>query len=276
MTAILVNGNPDTQVSTTDRGFSYGDGVFETIRVRGGKPLLLQRHIGRMKQGLCCLKISFEQQLIDTLLSEISTFCDGVEEAFIKVIVSRGSGGRGYRYDTEMRPTRVVMRVDAPSYPATLFAQGVELFACETRLGSNRQLAGIKHLNRLEQVLARNEWQDQFVEGLVCDQQGFLVEGTMSNLFLIRGDSLVTPLLDQCGVAGVVRSVIIDAAVKHGIPFSEQRFNVDDLWQADGAFMTNSGFGVLPVNRFDGRVIPLSAITDTAGDWLEEARQCEQ
>lgn len=275
MIATLVNGYPDTQVATTDRGFSYGDGVFETIRVSGGKALLLQRHISRMKLGVIRLKIHLNQSFIDALLSEIYMLCDDVDEAFIKVIISRGSGGRGYRYGTELRPTRVVMRVEAPSYPSTLFIQGAELFACTTRLGSNPQLAGIKHLNRLEQVLARNEWQDEFVEGLVCDQHGYLVEGTMSNLFLVRGESLITPLLDRCGVAGVVRSVIIDAAAKHGVKLSEQRLNVDDLRQADGAFMTNSGFGVLPISRFDGRAIPLSALTATASGWLEEVRRCE-
>ncbi|MEH6650623.1 MAG: aminodeoxychorismate lyase [Motiliproteus sp.] len=276
MIMTLVNGQPEAQVSTTDRGFSYGDGVFETIRVSGGKALLLQRHLNRMKDGLFRININYKQHLIDSLLSEVSLLCDGVNEAFIKVVISRGSGGRGYRCSPELQPTRVVMRVDAPRYPATLYKQGAELFACSTRLGSNPQLAGIKHLNRIEQVLARNEWQDQYVEGLVCDQQGYLVEGTMSNLFLIRDDSLVTPLLDCCGVAGVVRSVIIDAAAKHGVTFAEQRLTVDDLLQADGAFMTNSGFGVLPVSGFDGRVIPLSAITATASHWLEETRRCEQ
>ncbi len=271
----LVNGQPGSQISLSDRGFSYGDGVFETVLVEAGKTLLLARHLGRMKRGLKCLGIDIDQAFTDCLAAEIEQLAQGGGRRFIKLIVTRGQGGRGYKAAQDLQPTRVVMSGPATDYPQQWYQQGSELFLCRTRLGLNPQLAGIKHLNRLEQVLARREWHDQYPEGLVCDINDQLIEGTMSNLFLISGKRLLTAKLDQCGVAGIVRSVIIDWAQKNNVEVLQQRLRLDDLLAADGAFLTNTGFGVLPISGCAGRSVPLSPITQTASQWLDEARGCE-
>ena len=275
MNNTLVNGQPCAQLSLYDRGLSYGDGVFETLRIEAEKPLLLQRHLDRLYQGLKRLGIPADQSLIDCLRSEIGQLCRGREQAILKLIVTRGAGGRGYRVAEPLSPNRLLMISAATEYPQHWYQQGCELYLCRTRLGLNPLLAGIKHLNRLEQVLARREWQDQYPEGLVCDIQNRLIEGTMSNLFLVRGPQLLTPLLDQCGVAGVVRSVIIDWAERNSVEVIEQALSVDDLFDAEGAFVTNTGFGVLPVRGCAGRAIPLSPMIESVKQWLVEARRCE-
>lgn len=278
----LVNGLPATQIDLSDRGFSYGDGVFETMLVADDKPLLLERHMKRLKSGLDRLFIDYNQSFIETILSEIELLIEqgkrhfsASERLFLKLVVSRGSGGRGYRAEADLQPTRALMLSTAAAPDATMYQQGCELFACQTRLGHNPQLAGIKHLNRLEQVLARNEWQDQYHEGLVCDLDGRLIEGTMSNLFLVKDQQLLTPRLDRCGVNGIVRSVVIDSAEQQGVTVIEQSLHPEDLLRADGAFITNTGFGVLPVKAYAGQAIPLSPVTAIAAQWLQEARQCE-
>ncbi len=275
MNNTLVNGQPCSQISLFDRGLSYGDGVFETLLIEAARPLLLQRHLERLGVGLQRLNISCTPAFMEAVCADIERLCQHQPRAFVKLIITRGAGGRGYRAAADLQPNRILIRAAAPAYPAPWYQHGCDLYRCRTRLGLNPLLAGIKHLNRLEQVLARNEWQEQFPEGLVCDINDRLIEGTMSNLFLIRGEQLLTPLLDQCGVAGVVRSVIIDAAQRHAVEVVQQRLCIEDLFQADGAFITNTGFGVLPVRSCDGQVIPLSSLTQSAGQWLAQARQCE-
>ncbi len=275
MTTSLVNGQLSSHIDLSDRGFSYGDGVFETILVVDGKALLLKRHTARLERGLDRLSIVVKQSFKDDLLGEIYDLASSQQYAFLKLVVTRGGGGRGYRASAELQPSRVIMVSPAPTPATEVYQQGCSLFACQTRLGLNPQLAGIKHMNRLEQVLARNEWQDQYTEGLVCDLNGNLIEGTMSNLFLICGQQLLTPKLDQCGVEGVVRSVIIDAARQQGVELLEQRLSPEDLLGADGAFISNTGFGVLAVGTFAGQPISSSPMTQHASQWLAEARRCE-
>ncbi|MFT6916177.1 MAG: 4-amino-4-deoxychorismate lyase [Motiliproteus sp.] len=275
MNDTLVNGQPGTQISLGDRGLSYGDGVFETLLLEAGKPLLLRRHLARLYAGLDRLAIPYDKTFIDSLGAEIGQLCQGRKRAFLKIIITRGAGGRGYRALADLVPNRILRISAAPDYPQHWYQQGCELYLCRTRLGLNPLLAGIKHLNRLEQVLARNEWQDQFPEGLVRDIDDRLIEGTMSNLFLIRGQQLLTPLLDRCGVAGIVRSVVIDWAQRNKIEVIEQVLRVEDLFHAEAVFLTNTGLGILPVRSCDGRAIAVSPRTESVSQWLIEARLCE-
>ncbi|WP_421862960.1 aminodeoxychorismate lyase [Motiliproteus sp.] len=269
-----MNGQPGVSVAVTDRGFSYGDGLFETLRFDAGRPLLLERHLQRLQHGLERLLIPADG-LLDLLRDELAMLCRPHPGGLLKILVTRGEGGRGYWGKVDRGPTRVVQRFASPDYPRQWFEQGVELFPCQTRLGLNPRLAGIKHLNRLEQILARSEWQDQYPEGVVCDLEGYVVEGTMSNLFMVKNGALYTPKLDRCGVAGVVRAVIIDSANKAGIDCHETRIRQDQLAQADALFMTNTGFGVLPVKRLGEQNYPSHPYTAMAREWLEEARRCE-
>jgi len=140
-----------------------------------------------------------------------------------------------------------------PDYPEEYRKLGVPVRWCETRLARQPRLAGIKHLNRLEQVLARAEWRDEFAEGLMCDTEGQVIEGTMSNLFLVQKGTLVTPDLSQSGVAGVMRAEVLEQADRLGIPHVLQPVSVGMVEQAEELFLTNSLIGIWPVARLEAQ-----------------------
>lgn len=239
-----VDGEPAEGLSVRDRGLAYGDGLFETIRVRSGRPRLYERHLQRLREG--CSRLHLACDLV-VLRAEILAFCAELGEGVAKLLVTRGEGERGYAVP-KGPPRRILIGSGAPSYPAANAEQGVRLFACSTRLAEQPQLAGLKHLNRLEQVLARAEWQDpDFAEGLMRDVSGRVIEGVFSNLFLVSDGRLVTPALQRCGVAGVMRAEIIDLARRSGIVVEIRDVSVDELLGADEVFLCNSLYGIWPV-----------------------------
>ncbi len=246
----LVNGvNADT-LPLTDRGLQYGDGLFETIAVRASRPCLWSEHLGRLALGAARLGIPLPNP--DLLLHECLTLAQGVDAAVLKVILTRGSGGRGYRPPTAPSPTRIVALYPPPGYPPDWTEAGVTVRWCQTALGESPSLAGIKHLNRLEQVLARMEWDDEGIaEGLMCDTRGRMIAGTMSNVFVYAGGRLQTPRLDTCGVAGTVRALVLRLATECGVTAVEADLIRADLEGADGVFLTNAVLGVAPVRRLD-------------------------
>ncbi|WP_018952435.1 aminodeoxychorismate lyase [Thioalkalivibrio sulfidiphilus] len=252
---ILVNGQAVDTLPVQDRGLAYGDGLFETLAVRDGKPLHWDRHMARMAEG--CARLGLPAPDAGLWLAEAHRVLAGGGFGTLKLILTRGVGPRGYRPPLKPEPTRVVMGVETSGFPAAWSEEGVEVWLCRTRLGRNPLLAGIKHLNRLEQVLGRSEWQDECQEGIMLDTEDHVVEGTMSNLFLIRDDqTLITPVLDQCGVAGITRARVLDAARALGVSCHEARLTVADLFKARGLFLTNTLIGLWPVRRLDGREIP--------------------
>ena len=245
-TATLVNGEPGEVIPVSDRGLLYGDGVFETIAIRHGRPQHWQRHMNRLQAGCTRLGIQpFENSL---LAAEADSMITGVDEGVLKLIVTRGSGGRGYRVAQTAASSRIMQLHPWPDYPAANAELGVKIRLCETRLGHNPGLAGIKHLNRLEQVLARQEWMDDGIrEGLLMDADGNLVEGTMSNLFIVSDGVLITPDLSCCGVAGIIRTIILEQAEQQGIDTRITKVSQQALLQADEVFLSNSLIGIWPV-----------------------------
>jgi 4-amino-4-deoxychorismate lyase len=130
------------------------------------------------------------------------------------------------------------------------------------RLGENPALAGIKHCNRLEQVLARREWSDPGIgEALMFSSSGALVSGTMSNVFLVHGSKLLTPSVDRCGVAGVMRATVLDLAAQLGIPAQERRLDETELAAAEELFLTNALIGIRPISELDGVSVPPGPVT---------------
>jgi len=248
----LIDGAPAATVPVTDRGLHYGDGLFETIAVVDGRPCLWDRHLARLRHG--CRRLAIPCPETDLLLDEALSLTGGLARAVLKVIVTRGDGGRGYRPPRPATPRRV-LRVSAwPDYPESWGSAGVRVRYCQTRLGHQPLLAGLKHLNRLEQVLARAEWDDPDVaEGLMLDPDGQLIEGTQTNLFAIAGGRLLTPPLDRCGVAGVVRGLVLDLARGLGLPVAEEPLDPARLERADGLFLTSSLAPLWPVRELAGR-----------------------
>lgn len=247
----------------SDRGLAYGDGIFETVLIGGRGPVLLDYHLDRLALGLQRLSISLPRATIECWLAA----WPGLQVAgVVKILVTAGSGGRGYSREGGCAPRCVFSHHPAPVYPARFHEQGIHLYPCQTRLGSNPALAGIKHLNRLEQVLARNEWRhlDAFQEGLVCDQDGAPVEGTMSNFFLVEGGTALTPPLDRCGVAGVMRRWLLEQLPQQGIPVRETPVTGDRFRLAGERFFCNSVFGVWPVAHFEQDRWPVGPVTRLA------------
>ncbi|MEE9140866.1 MAG: aminodeoxychorismate lyase [Alphaproteobacteria bacterium] len=271
---ILINGRPGDSVAVQDRGFQYGDGVFETIKVTDGSREFWGRHMARLGTG--CARLGLPPPDERALEREAAELSKGVARGVLKIIVTRGTGGRGYRPPELPEPTRVVSLHPWPDYPDEYWQKGVRVRLCEAWLSDQPLLAGIKHLNRLEQIVARQEWDDPDVaEGLMRDAQGFVVEGTMTNLFLVKGRILRTPEIDRCGVAGVMRAVILDLADRLSIPAVVGRVSVAEAAAADSLFLTNSVIGIWPVRAFEETTYAPSALTRRLVRALEQAAKTE-
>jgi 4-amino-4-deoxychorismate lyase len=248
MTCSLVDGLPSETVSVADRGLLYGDGLFETVAVRGGRLCLWSAHLARLRLGARRLGIPCPPS--DLLHEECLRVVDGTADCVVRLTLTRGNGGRGYRPPAAPVPTRLLSRHPWPEHPPTWAQEGVSVDLCHMTLGENPRLAGLKHLNRLEQVLARAEWGDpQRAEGLMRDGRGRVIAGTMSNLFLVAGRRLLTPRLDTCGIAGTVRGLALAMAPDFGLEAMEGDLSLADLEAADGLFLTNALIGIWPVSR---------------------------
>jgi len=245
---VLINGQPETNIAVTDRGLQYGDGLFETLAFRNGQLELLQAHLARLIKGCERLKLKFTE--VEKLKAELSLVCQQTsEDSVIKIILTRGSGGRGYKAPIDNEALRIVSCHPMPDYPDANHT-GIKVRLCDQRLGLNPSLAGIKHLNRLEQVLARSEWDDASIsEGLMLDSNDKLIEGTMSNVFLVKNNKLLTPTIKHSGISGIMRAEIIKLAVELGIECDETDLGVADLLQAEEVFVSNSVINIWPVTE---------------------------
>lgn len=262
--AVLINGRRGGVLDASDRGLQFGDGVFETIAVRDGRPEFWTEHMERLREGLQRLGIAFQDP--ETLLSEAMTVARGTDgPGVLKIIVTRGPAGRGYAPSPEGRPTRVVALHPAPPDIGERRRRGVRVRWCRTRLATNPALAGIKHLNRLEQVLARAEWNDpDIAEGLMLDTSGRVIAATACNLFVARGGVLITPDLTDCGVAGIMRRVMMERAHANGLDVTVRDLAPGDVTSADEIFLTNSLVGVWPVARLEERQFGVGPLTRRA------------
>ncbi|MCI8211598.1 4-amino-4-deoxychorismate lyase [Pseudomonas sp. S25] len=254
-----IDGRPADTLSVRNRGLAYGDGLFETVAVRAGRPSLLDQHLQRLQRGCDRLRITADHFLIrDELLAFAAQLGDGV----MKLILSRGDSQRGYAPDPHSRPLRILQGGPLPAYPAAHAELGVRLFPCVTRLAEQPLLAGLKHLNRLEQVLARSEWQSpEFAEGLMRDTSGRVIEGVYSNLFIVRDGLLITADLSRAGVAGVMRAALLEQAPALGIQVDVRDLQMADLEHADEVFVCNSVYGIWPVHGFEQLSWPVGPLT---------------
>jgi 4-amino-4-deoxychorismate lyase len=260
MSTILINGDMTDRLPASDRGLQYGDGLFETLAVVDGRPQLWEAHMQRLEEGGRRLGIAIPDT--ETLWSEALPLCREASRAVLKIIITRGSGGRGYRPAETMQATRILSLHPWPDYPPEHVSHGVWIRSCHTTLGMQPALAGIKHLNRLEQVLARREWNDpEIVEGVMCDPYGMVIEATISNLFFVRGDKVVTPELSGCGVAGIMRRQVLETCRSLSLVTLEQGLTVEAAKASDEIFLTNSLIGVWPVRRWDDTKYPVQGET---------------
>ena len=250
------NHKPLAVVPIDDRGFQYGDGLFETIAIRAGRPRLWQFHLERLASGCERLGIRMpaEQNLREQLDTALNAGDAGTGSGTVKIILSAGNGTRGYARDKETEPRIFVGVFPSNALSRSAYAEGVDAMVCETRLAGPSVLAGLKTLNRLEQVFGRSECvAANAFEGLMVDADEQVICGTMSNVFIVIDHTLITPALSRCGVAGVMRRLVLEsfAAIDKAVVIRD--VTLAELWQSDEVFLSNSQFGVVPLRRCDDR-----------------------
>lgn len=266
---ILVNGVVSDAISARDRGVAYGDGVFRTLRIHGGRPVVWSAHYEKLAQDCAALAIAAPDEAL--LRAEILQAGAATGDCVCKLVITRGTGARGYASDDSLPVTRVVMTAPLPDYPATNTEHGIRAQWCRLQLARQPQLAGIKHLNRLENVLARREIANPGIaEGLLCDTEGHVVGGIMSNVFLVEDGQLVTPALDACGIAGVTRDRVMKQAQAAGLACAVESVSRQRVTQAQELFFVNSLIGVWPVRELDGSVFEHGPVTRRIARWLAE------
>ncbi len=258
--AMLVNGQPGAQVNAEDRGFLYGDGLFETLAVRSGRAVATALHWERLAEG--CRQLGLVCPDSELLAKEIATVCSGLSKAVAKIIVTRGEGARGYAPSACDQPLRIVAAYPWPEDLAERQRRGLPVVLSAHRLGAQGALAGRKHLARLEQVVAARDLESSdYSEALLCDTEGRLVEAISSNVFAVMEDRVMTPNLDRCGVAGVMRQRVLTAARQLEIPTVVTELPLTVLGGCDELFLTNSISGIVPVNRINQRPLEVGLLT---------------
>jgi 4-amino-4-deoxychorismate lyase len=263
-----VDGAAATTVPADDRGLQYGDGLSETILLRGATPRFFEAHLARLARG--CSRLGIDFTAWEPLRAEVARIASQAPAlAILKIIVTRGSGPRrGYAPHGTFEPRRVLMLFTAPTMPAV--EEGVRLRVASLRLAENSALAGLKHLNRLENVLAASEpgHADHF-ESLLLDGRDQVVCGTMSNVFAARGGRLITPRLDRCGVEGVLRSIVLREAPRLGVPAEQGSLTLDELLAADEVFITNARIGVVRARSVGQHHFPMNDIVPRLAAHIE-------
>lgn len=270
---IVMNGALASAVDARDRGLAYGDGVFRTVALRDRLLEAWPQQWARLAED--CRALSLQCPEPDMWLDAIRLAVGETRDAALKLMVTRGCGLRGYLYPQPQQCTWLVIASPLPVSDPDLLQQGITARWCDLRLSAQPLLAGIKHLNRLENVLARNEWQDpQIREGLLLDQQGRVIEGTMSNLLLLTGQVLLTPALEQCGVAGVTRERMLQSATRLGWRVAIGDVSVEQVLAADEVGVCNSLIGLWPV-----RALPQRQWQQFAGlqrIWQDAQQDCQR
>ena len=257
----LVDGEPSEAGWPLDRGLQFGDGLFETLVVRDGRVRFRALHQQRLAAGCARLQINLDAALA---WHEVDAMANGCGHGMVKLLVTRGDAlERGYAPAGGERARRVVYAWPAAA-PIDACGPAARAVTLAMRLGENPLLAGMKHTNRLEQVLARAALHGTgALEGLMAASSGHLVSGTMSNVFVRLAGQWCTPPLERCGIAGVMRSVVLREAPPRGLPIEVRQIELDELARCEGLFVTNVRLGVQPVGDLDGRPLPTDAAVST-------------
>lgn len=245
----LVNGGPPGSALLTSRALHYGDGVFRTLLRHEGRWLDFDRHYVKLVQD--CRALDLDPPHVGQLEAELEALGGGRSQPVVgKIILARAGGGRGYAPATR-QCDRILLRYPAPRFPPGCWSEGVAAILSPVILSAQPRLAGVKHLNRLENVLASRQWPPGAMEALLCDAQGHLVCGSRSNLFWVESGRLCTPKLAQCGVAGLMRAKLLDVARSAGLAVELTEARPERLLAASEAFLTNSLIGLWPLRRLD-------------------------
>jgi len=256
MLECLVDGEISTYVAASNRGLNYGDGLFETLVVHNGQPRRWQAHMDRLGAG--CERLGIEMSA-------------GLADAVVKVVLCRGGIARGYLPPQDVACVRIVSAHEFPQNIEENAARGVKARICDLRLAIQPALSGIKHLNRLEQVLASSEpFTEDVTEGILLDREDYVISAISANIFMVIGDRLLTPRLDRCGVRGVIRSQMLTACSGR---CEQRRIQVDLLQEADEVFICNAVRGIVPVIAIDGQEYTIGPVTRELQSWLRDRNE---
>lgn len=256
---VLLNGEPASGLPWADRGFAYGDGVFETIRIADRQPVLWPLHWERLSLGCRRLGIGLATDFQPTLEGWMQALLDPVpgDQGIIKVVVTRGCGGRGYR-PADTVPNVVLSYHPLPEDLARL-QKAAALKCLSYRLVAHPVLNGLKHLNRLDQVLASQELSTED-EGIMLNGEGWVIEGTKTNFLFSKQGRLITPDLCDCGVEGVMRRYLLVHGREHQAQVGVEKIHVEQLADFDGMAIMNSVLGICLVTRLNGEELPVSGL----------------
>lgn len=263
----LIDGEIVSQLPVSDRAFLYGHGVFETIACESASPIFWQQHFSRLREG--CTRLGLEMPSETVLLRELQTVCAGKQFSVVRITLSAQGGTRGYSAHPAGAASPVRRTVICHPWPMEvelLRLKGIELPIADYRLPHNRKLAAIKHCNRLDQVITASEPAVREAgEGIMLDQEDYVISSVSANIFLVSGDQLITPRMDRCGIHGVTRSVILQAFVHR---CEKRRVTLDLLREADEVFLCNSVRGIWPVTRIGNWNFEIGQVTREVQDWL--------
>lgn len=253
----LINGEFEDKISVLDRGLSYGDGLFETMawcflkeeNIVGVE--FWNRHVSRIRKTCILMKIKMPSlRILNEYKNKIlkKALHSGIHDGVLKIIITRGVGGRGYKFDQKILPSVIFL-----CFPKILtkhkVKKEIKVTYCQSPITENKQLAGLKHLNRLDSVMARAEWDDNFYEGIICDSHKNLIEGTMTNIFFIKDNVLFTPKICSSGIKGIMREIVIDKMISLFEGIRIKKLSKSQLLKADSIFLTNSIVGLVPVKQ---------------------------
>lgn len=264
---VLINGAKQSKISIFNRSIQFGDGLFETCVVENKKILFWVNHLARLNRGCEQLKISKvdESVWLSDVKKALSLY--RYDRCVVKLILSRGESLRGYGFQDDIKPVRAVI---VSELQKVTLNNSFSLEYCHSGYDSNPKLAGIKHCNRLEQVLARAGLKSD--EGIMLDENHNVISVTQGNIYAIRGNTLITPKLDKCGVEGTRRAVILDLAKPLGIKVKVDTLSVKELGQADEVFISNSIIGIQSISQIGDISFGESPITKKIKDAFTEKR----
>ena len=281
----LVNGKFKKEICVLDRGLAYGDGVFETMiwHKFDSKPgygvEFWDMHLKRMMNSCDNLRINKpSNQIINLYRSKVilKAIKSGMNRGILKILITRGSGGRGYKFDNTLKPNIIFLIFPIVDNSGIKATKGVNLKICQKKLSKNFFLAGMKHLNRIDSVMLRNEWSgNNFFEGIITDENDNVIEGSMSNIFMIYNKNLVTPKIDSYGINGIIRQVILKKFNNYFKNVKETKFKLDFLMKADGIFICNSLIKILPVKKVGDKKFVIPEIIMHLKEILEDKDNLE-
>ena len=265
---VLINGAKRSKTTVFNRNTQFGDGLFETCVVESKNILFWPYHIARLNKG--CKKLGIAQVDESFWLSDIrkALSISRLNNCVVKIILSRGESLRGYGYSDDIKPVRIVIVSEGPKSP---HSKNLTLGFCDSGYAQNPKLAGIKHCNRLEQVLAREGLEHD--EGIMLDEGGNVISVTQGNIYSIYANTLNTPRLDQCGIEGTRRTIILEIASELGLQVNVGPLSVDKLMESDEVFVSNSVMGIQSVTKIGDMSFSSNGETESIKSVFEEKKQ---